>query len=74
MELRDGAKIALELSRTGLRYKLEQVARVGAQGVKAMAVAIVTESELALWIAVEKIAQTRIAEIGIRDTAPGAKR
>jgi hypothetical protein len=73
MQLQDGAKIALEISRVGSRYVLEQVARVGRQGVKAMAPNLVFEIEEDMWIAIEKMAQTRIAELGLRKTASTAK-
>jgi hypothetical protein len=74
MELQDGAKIALEISRSGPRFVLEQVARVGRQGVKAMAAALVVLTEEELWIAIEKIAQVRLAELGLRKTAPGGSK
>jgi hypothetical protein len=68
MELQDGAKIALEISRVSSRYILEQVARVGRQGIKPMAANLVFETEEALWIALEKMCQVRLAEIGMRRT------
>ena len=68
MDLQEGAKIALEMSRVGPRFVLEQVARVGRQGVRPMAANLVFESEELLWIAIEKIAQVRLAELGLRKT------
>lgn len=72
MELRglqEGARVALELSRTGRSFRLEQLLRVGRTGMKPLAKAIVADTELAVWIALEKLAQVRIAEIGLAATS-----
>ncbi|HVI00849.1 MAG TPA: hypothetical protein VM869_19160 [Enhygromyxa sp.] len=74
MQLQEGARISIEFSRVGLKYVVEQVARVGRTGVKAMAAPIKCDSEEAMLVAAEKIIQTRLAELGLRKTAPGAKR